>query len=259
MENPQDLKHLELNFVDSIKDQFNIIDETERKKISENYDGIIRIWTSFLAALRWQIQDLERQIENERNRPLDVVLNRDEFLEFCEAFLEFYRNYVRLVFFQVDVTTAYKHLKLAETDWEYRFFARRIYTLMYETYGSDYAYLKFINPVLNSVRRYCDESAYTEVTNCQRKLRKFLQKNKTVIEYVRVKNEAHKSFRIDELFDAVENLSVKESFALIEEYKQRLDAFFRSLVMLHKSLDEYNNKARTVQMIGPVFMTGFKG
>lgn len=247
---------LDLNFVDSIKDQKKDWDEGKRKRASEILDESIKIQRAFLATVRWQIRDFERQIENERQGQFYCVVNKEELLAFCEVFMEFYRNYVRLMFLRIDVTTAYKHLCLSESDWEYRFFARRLYTLMYETYGSEHAYLKDVNSLLKVVRKYVDEGVFDDATKDRKVLIGFLEKNKDAILFVRKKNEAHKSFDIDELFDAVENLSVKDSMVIIDEYRRLLDAFFESVTMLHKSLEEYNGRARTVQLGGPLFMSG---
>ena len=232
-----------LNYVDSIGDVSPKGDEIE-----ENYDEIISLLTSALAGLRWQCKDFELQIEKVRSNPFSHLVNTPELLEFETAIFGFYKNYIRLLFYMVDVMTAFKYMKLARMDWDYRFFVRRIYTLMYETSESKYDYMKSANETINAIRKYVDEETFNKVTECQCMLRKFLKGNNGVIEKVRSNNEAHKTYNVDELFATVEGLSVKDSLTLIEEYKRLLIDFFSTLCEVHFALERYNERARWVIM-----------
>lgn len=255
-----DFDNLGLNYVDSIKESDKERSAEDRQWLEEKLDQMIAILTSSMAKMRWQMQDTERQIEKEKNRPFDIILNKEEFLKFGEAFKEFYRIYIRVQFFLVDVYTAYKYMLLAKSDWDYRFFARRIYTLMYETnFAQKDSLLANVNTPMKNTRSWGDEAAFNEVAKCRKALVDFLEKNKTTIQQVRLWNEAHKSADTDKQFAAIEQLSVKESKALIDEYLGLLWNYYSSLLPYHKSLDEYNKRARQV-MLGPgTFIGSFWG
>lgn len=252
---PQPLKDHDLNYIDSIKDSVQASAE-DRQTREDAYEEIITILTRALALLRWQMQDIERQIENDRNRPFENIVNKEDLLKFSEAFKEFYRIYIRVAFFMVDVFTARKYMLLAKTDWDFRFFARRIYTLMYETnFAQKDSLLANVNQPFKNTQRYGDETAFLEVVKCRKALVDFLEEHKASVQQVRLWNEAHKSADTDKQFAAIEELSVKEAMLLIEKYEDLLMDYFGSLAMYHKSLDEYNKRAREVRL-GPATLVG---
>lgn len=255
--NIQDLDEFDdLNYIDSVNDS-QAIDKDKRTVVEENYDKIIAILISAMAKIRWQMQDFEKQIEVDKKLTDGCIIDLNTLLAFEQAYREFYRIYIRVMFFRIDVCTALKYLMLAKTDWDYRFFARRIYTLMYETGCSQDCLLKIVNKPLNDVKRFGNQAAFENVVKCRKELTKFMQRNQSVIYEVRKNNEAHKSEDTDKQFAAVERLSVKESRELIDEYQRYMASFFGSLTALQKSLDEYNRGARTVCGIAfPMSMTG---
>lgn len=53
-----------------------------------------------------------------------------EEIELFQLIADFYRINGRLILLELDVNTAFKFIFKAKTEYEYRFFARRSYTLM---------------------------------------------------------------------------------------------------------------------------------
>jgi len=247
---------IDLSYVDSYEEAVGKLSPEEREDVAKRYDEILSILTHLLAGLRWQKEHIEEQVEFDRVNPYVLPEEKDRLLEYGESMAEYYALFMRLVFVRLDVMTAYKYLLLAQSDWEYRFFARRIYTLMYETYGSDCSYLKLVNKSFRIVKDNGDKDLFVSVMEKRDVLLHFLESKQALLKEVRKANEAHKAFEIDRLFRAVEKLSAKESKALIDEYKDKLSDFSKALVAFHHSVEESDKGLRTVSIPG---LIGVKG
>lgn len=134
----------------------------------------------------------------------------------------------------LDLLTAYRYLLKAETDWDYRFFARRIYTLMHET-----------QPVLGRQKDTIEELKgllpydFTEFDKARNEFFRYIQDySSTVFKPTRNTVEAHRDESIVNQLNIVHNMSVKESgaillkgFEALTNYSDKLMTLLDKLIM----------------------------
>ena len=125
----------------------------------------------------------------------------------------------RLALFELDMNTAYKHIFKVKTEYEYRFFARRIYTLLL--------------PKLKSV---IDANCFDAYKKAHKKLCAFLATNHNELKRIRNQNEAHKTEEFDIQVKSIEDLKVSESINLIQEGNVLLFNLNAAFLIVHASL-----------------------
>lgn len=116
--------------------------------------------------------------------------------------------------FCMDVLTAYRYLIEAKTDWDYRFFARRIYTLMHEAQQM----FNYRNQWINNLKEDLHNKNITEYYKAKKQFGKYIQKyDSTDFLPVRLSAEAHRGKDLNNQFQAVLSLSVARSARIIQE------------------------------------------
>lgn len=186
------------------------------KKTIKACDELISSHMDMLEAIRSNIESSEKQIKVWKDLQVkDPSKDFNEEIELFQLIADFYRVNGRLVLLELDVNTAYKYIYKAKTEYEYRFFARRIYTLIYEAskglvIPAGQLYKRLIEKV--------DESSLEPYKNEHSKLNKFLIDHQEELKEIRNSNEAHKFRDFEEQLESIEKLSVVRSIELIQEF-----------------------------------------
>jgi len=211
-----------MKFVDSIEDmkKHTWNDAFKKRKISKASEELIASHMDMVDAIRHTVEDTESQIKVWQDmQAKDPKADYKEEIELFRLIAEFYRVNGRLVLLELDVNTAYKHIFLAKTEYEYRFFARRIYTLMYE---SNKGLVIPAGQVFKRLVGMVDAESLEPYKNEHSKLSKFLKEHEDELKEVRNSNEAHKFKDFEVQLESIENLSAARSIELIQEFNMYL-------------------------------------
>lgn len=207
-----------MKYVDSFKDlKVHVWNNfLNRRKIVKAGEELIRSHIEMVDSISKNIEDVENQIrEWQKLQTEDPKYDFHEEIEIFQLIADFYRVNGRLVLIELDVNTAYKHIFLAKSDYEYRFFARRIYTLMYE---SDKGLVVPIGQMRKRIEEMVDADILKLYKDEHSKLCDFLNKHHDELKDIRNSNEAHKFRDFEVQLDSIKNLSVAKSMSLIQEY-----------------------------------------
>lgn len=179
------------------------------------------------------IGSLEKQIDELGAENLEADAKKQ--LEVLQLYKGFADTEVRLILFELDFLTAYKHLLLSKTDWEYRFFVRRIYTLMHETREG---FVKPTGEEMQFVKKAIGEKSFSGYDGYRKYMNQFFQKNDSILKVVRDRTDAHKD-EVDIQIKIIEGISVKDSRKLAEEYFDILSGLSTTLLPVFATLLEY--------------------
>lgn len=114
----------------------------------------------------------------------------------------------------LDLLTAYRYLFQANTDSDFRIFARRIYTLMHETQSV----LGRRGNVIDSLRGLLDDFIFEEYSKARKGFFKYIQKYSTsVFKVTRNNVEAHRDVDIYKQFLTSNQMKVKDSSKILLE------------------------------------------
>lgn len=145
--------------------------------------------------------------------------------------------------FCLDVLTAYRYLIEAKTDWDYRFFARRIYTLMHEAQQM----FNHRNQWINNLKEDLDIKDFEAYCQAKKQFDKYIQKyDSSEFLPVRLGVEAHRDKEIYNQFQAVFFMSVAKSAPIIQEGFEVMVAYSDELLAL---MDKMFKKANRIRII----------
>lgn len=188
----------------------------KKRKIVKASEELIVSHLEMVDAILQNIEETERQIKKwEDLQSVDAKYDFHEEIDLFHIIVEFYRVNGRLVLLELDVSTAYKHIFIVRTDYEYRFFARRLYTLMYE------ANKGLVIPAGQLYKKLADklETRSLEPYKSEHsKLHDFLSDHEDELKDVRNSNEAHKFRDFEVQLKSIEKMSVARSIELIQEF-----------------------------------------
>lgn len=207
-----------MNFVDSIEDlKLHVWSNCFKiKKTTKACNDLIASHMEMVAAIRLNIESSEKQIKVWQDLQVqDPSTDFKEEIELFQLIADFYRINGRLILLELDVNTAFKFIFKAKTEYEYRFFARRSYTLMYE------ANKGLVIPAGQLYKRLMgkvDEGSLEPYKNEHSKLNKFLIDHQEELKEIRNSNEAYKFRDFEEQLESIEKLSVVRSIELIQEF-----------------------------------------
>lgn len=103
-------------------------------KLSSYCKELVRLNLEQIEDLRHNVDDIEKQIEVwKKIQSEEPQKDYSEFIDFYSKQKIFFEDNGKLILISIDVTECFRHLVRSKDDWEYRFFARRLYTLMHET------------------------------------------------------------------------------------------------------------------------------
>lgn len=162
------------------------------------------IWV--LTDYRWlQRHKIEPEVLNSRMH----VMSREAHVSY-ELFLY---TCIENLLFCMDLVTAYKYLVQADTDWDYRYFARKIYLLMHES--------KQMFDNHNEWMHNAEECLKAKDFDVQKGIRKKFKAfyklyDLSDLEFVRHKVETHCDELIPDQIKAVQLMSVKRSAEIVQ-------------------------------------------
>lgn len=211
-----------------------------RRQLVKAGDELLRSHIEMVDSISINIEDIENQIrEWQRLQEEDPKYDFNDEIELFQLIADFYRVNGRLVLIELDVNTAYKHIFMVKSDYEYRFFARRIYTLIYE---SNKGLVIPIGQLMKRLEEKVDAKIFDMYKNEHSKLCDFLKIHEDELKDIRNSNEAHKFKDFEVQLESIKNLSVERSISLIQEYNVYLAnltmVFMVVLGALSKELNE---------------------
>lgn len=206
-----------MNFVDTIGILKNNVwsDCRERRTIAKNCDELIKSQLDGIDILRSAIEETEKQIkawEDEQNA--NPKANYQNQIALFRVIEEFYKVNGRLALIEIDINTAYKYLFNAKTDYEYRFFARRIYTLLYE---ADDGLVKPVGSLVPKLKSVIDNERFELYKREHKNFNAFLLAHHDELKKIRNTNEAHKGEDFEKQVSSIEKISVARSIEVIQE------------------------------------------
>lgn len=228
-----------MKFVDTISEIKRSCwsDYFKKKKVVKACNQLIGQHVETVDMLRLFIADTEKQIsawEEEQNK--NPKSNFQNEIELFKVIADFFRLNGRLILIELDINTARKYLVKANTEYEYRFFARRIYTLLYETKQG------LADKVSNMYRRLqdiVDDKSFGIYEREKKNLHAFLDEHKAELMDVRNKNEAHKTENFESQVESIENMSVTKSFLIVHEAGMHLYNLNCAFFVVQQSLMSY--------------------
>ncbi len=208
-----------------------------KKKSIRACNQLIKQYVSSVDLIRSLIDDAEAQIKKwEEIQKKNPKLNFDKEINLFKIIADFFRLNGRLITIELDVKTAYKYLLNAKSEYEYRFFARRIYTLLYE---SNRGLGEPVGSMYSKLENIVDEKYFNPYKCAKKDLFAFFYKHKDEFQDVRNKNEAHKYADFEEQLASIENLSVAKSIELIQEGDVYLYNLNCAFMIVQQSLMKY--------------------
>lgn len=211
-----------------------------RRKIVKASDELLRSHIEMVDSISINIEDTENQIrEWQKLQSEDSKCDYSDEIEIFQLIADFYKVNGRLVLIELDVNTAYKHIFMVKSDYEYRFFARRIYTLAYE---SNKGLIIPIGQLMKRLEEKVDAKIFDLYKNEHSKLCDFFKKHEEELKDIRNSNEAHKFKDFEVQLQSIKNLSAASSINLIQEFNIYLAnltmVFMVVLGSLSKKLNE---------------------
>lgn len=208
--------------------------------IISNFDEMIQNQLESIDTVHFLIEQLESQILNwKRIQEEDNTVDLSDKIKLLQLIVDFYRINGRLELMELDINTAYKNLFVAKTDYEYRFFARRIYTLLYE---SNKGLAVPVGQMIPKLIGVVDEKHLMPYKNAHKCLVAFLNSNDTVFKDVRNSNEAHKYKDFEIQLSSIENISVVKSISIIQESIALLTNINATFLIIQGALTNYLEK-----------------
>lgn len=211
-----------------------------RRKIVKTSDELIRSHLNMVDSISINIENTENQIrEWQQLQKKDPKCDYNDEIEIFQLIADFYRVNGRLVLIELDVNTAYKHIFMVKSDYEYRFFARRIYTLIYE---SNKGLIIPIGQFMKRLEDKVDAKIFDLYKKEHSKLCDFFRKHEDELKDIRNSNEAHKFKDFEVQLESIKSLSVARSIYLIQEFKVCLDNLTKFFMIVQGALSKNLNE-----------------
>lgn len=127
----------------------------------------------------------------------------------------------------LDIYTYGTYCMLAKDEWDWRAFARHIYTLISEHPKSVNTHLNIIIKTLQS--RLGERYDYTSLVESKKDFSQFINDNIGTAKEIRVKADAHFDTIFTERLKLIQNLSYSEVIELYTQYISKMHAFLKDL------------------------------
>lgn len=232
-------------YVDSLKELQAFLQERKmtREEVAKASDDLIESLHKMISLILSFVPEAENQIKEwDKETVHDPSTDNSSKIELVKVIIDFYKLNGRYALLELDVNTVYKHMFMAKTEYEYRFFARRAYTLMYEA-------KKGLAVPTGQLYKRLDTLVGTRKMEPYKKvhsdLSDFLNKNENELKEIRNANEAHKGKDFDVQIASIEKMSVARSISLIQEFCIYLANLYFAFMVVHGSLTEYMRKRMT--------------
>lgn len=225
-----------MNYIDNIGDviRHSVRNSRKKQKIIDACDSLIKIREVSIDNIRKGIKEIENQIEIWKVDGKSGL--QDDYREQIELFstiADFFKINGRFALIELDINTAYKYLYTVKDEYEYRFFARRIYTLIYETKKG---LLLPVGKIFKQLESLVDDKCLVLYKQEHSKLTAFLNAHQDELKQVRNTNEAHKSEAFGAQVESIEKFSVARSIGIIQEYYQLLSNMNVAFMMIFEGL-----------------------
>lgn len=113
-----------------------------------------------------------------------------------------------------DLMTAYRYLITTTNGWDFRFFMRRIYTLLHETRHSS---LNLVGANLKHLEKLIDPTKLEAFKQSKHELDRFFNNNDDAFIKIRNTCEAHKDKRLLKQLEVLHDFNMKNAFDLLAE------------------------------------------
>lgn len=208
----------------------------QRRKHKKNINKLIKQYESNVDFLRYWINDYEKQMkkwEDDNDESYSEVINTYPFI------ISAYKLTGRLSMINLDVLIAMKYLAYAKSDIECRFFARRIFTLIYETGKGYLSDMGMLIKNIENLHFIQNIQAYKDI---HKRMSQFISKHDNILKYTRNTNEAHKDKDFEKQVASIENFNIEKAFDIIMEYYNLLTQCSNLILLMIQELGMYINQ-----------------
>ena len=140
----------------------------------------------------------------------------------------------------LDVFTALKYLIYFNSEYECRFFARRILTIIYETKKG---YIADLGNLLGEIKELPYIQYYDSYKEIHSHLNRFYNEYEDITKKVRNTNEAHKFKDFETQVESIEQMNIEKSWDIIIVYYNFLTNSSVPVMHLLQELSNHANKA----------------
>lgn len=207
-----------------------------RKKLKKYHHEYIQSCLEEIDYLMKWIEDNKKQINEWKNYGENKY---EEYILQSEALNKFIEANGHLLFLECDFRMVVTYIALSENDWEYRFFARRAYSLLFTM---DETYKKIGGEFLNQYGYLIDSQNLQLYRKAKGQLDKFLKCHLKEFKLIRNTNEAHKSRDLEIQKSSIERMSVNESWKIIQESLFLIQNLTFAINSIYKSFLDNNTQ-----------------
>ena len=208
----------------------------QRLKLIKNINKLIKHEESNVDFLRYWINEFEKQMNKWE---VDNDGSYSEVINTYSHIVNVHKLSGRLSMINLDVLIAMKYLVYAKSDIECRFFARRIFTLIYETRKGYLGDLGLLIRNINELDYIHNLQAYKDI---HKKLSRYISEHENILKDTRNTNEAHKDKDFEKQVASIENFNIEKAFEIIIEYYYLLIQCSDLNVILQQELGRYVNQ-----------------
>lgn len=140
----------------------------------------------------------------------------------------------------LDVYTALKYLIYFNSEYECRFFARRILTIIYETKKG---YIADLGNLLGEIKELPYIQYYDSYKEIHKHLNRFYNEYEDITKKVRNTNEAHKFKDFETQVESIEQMNIEKAWDIIIVYYNFLTNSSVPVMHLLQELSNHANKA----------------
>lgn len=173
----------------------------------------------------------------ERINKLNEIISHGVSAEFVELYQETKKNYENLSVLALKVSEIYLMLldvytygtygMLADSEWDWRAFARHFYTMLFEHKKTVNSYL---NTIIKILKQGIGDVYDIETVNQEKKnFSSFIDDNSKFAKQIRVNVDAHFDGDYKDHVDLIRKLSYSDFIALYFEYISKMEAFLKAL------------------------------
>ena len=235
-------KKINMRYVDKLQEvkpfeSFNWFDMRKRVKacsqLIDNEEKSAELAFDTFIDCKNQIQKWKEMMSNDGSLDFSVEIENFELLQ------QYYDLNGRYLLLNMDFLVAFKYLLKAKSDWEYRFFARRTYTLMHETKMGFVGKIGAYNKV---IKGKVSESTFDAYMQCLKNFNKFFEEYDAEFTNIRNNTEAHKGENFETQYTSISELSVDKSALLIQCFHTYLAQLYMVLNVVLYGISSYTNK-----------------
>lgn len=187
--------------------------------------------------LKSTVYDIDRQLSEWKiQQSKGKQLN--EHIEAFTALRDFYEDNGKLLMIELDVTESFCHIVRSKEDWEYRFFARRLFTLMHETRN---ALLASLGSHRNQMMKFAP-TTFAQYESKKKAMEVFINTHGAFFKKVRNTSDAHKGKPFREQIQCIEQIDITSSFEMIHEFQVHLANISAALFIVLGEMGSQINK-----------------